>query len=92
MPNSPSEPENVAGNATFSPSPPKPRRPPESNLILRARRSPRSLRAAISAMCFSCQGGDEEHAPDPGWKRAIRECMMRECPLHPWRPYQRGRA
>lgn len=59
--------------------------PERLNPIERARRSPRSLRAAVTAKCWECCGGGQ----DPGTRRAIAECSARSCPLHPHRPYQR---
>ena len=48
---------------------------------------PTSLRAAVTAKCFDCVGG--EHA-DQGYRRAVRECPAGACPLHRVRPYQPG--
>ena len=52
--------------------------------IERARRNPRSLRAAIDAMCWDCQGRDAD--PAPRWR--IGNCVCPDCPLYPLRPYQ----
>ena len=50
----------------------------------RAALNPKSLRKAINAMCFDCQGGNA----DPGVTQRIRTCEIPTCPLHPVRPYQ----
>lgn len=39
----------------------------------------RSLRAGVTAFCLNCM----EYR-----RRAIRECGVSACPLHPYRPYQ----
>lgn len=52
--------------------------------VERARRNPRSLRAAISGKCWSCCGG----GADPNTRQTIRECTVYTCPLHGVRPYQ----
>lgn len=54
----------------------------------KARRNPSSLRLAINAKCFSCQGEDG----DPGVRIRIRECAVAKCPLNPVRPYQRDES
>lgn len=64
-------------------------RPSTQNLIVKAKRNPRSLQMAISAMCFYCIGGIEEDMPDPGWKEEIGNCTATLCPLLPHRPHQR---
>lgn len=51
----------------------------------RARRNPRSLRAAVNAKCWDCAGGGQ----DAGTRRTIAECSVTHCPLHAVRPYQR---
>jgi hypothetical protein len=53
--------------------------------IARAAANPTSLRAAITAKCWDCMGGDA----DPGTRQRIRECECPRCPLHHVRPYQR---
>lgn len=58
------------------------------NPIQRAHENPGSLRMAINAMCYHCQGGLENTPPDPGWKWAIGNCTVDLCPLHPHRAYQ----
>lgn len=52
----------------------------------KAATKPTSLRLAVNAKCFSCQGEDQ----DPGVRKRIRECSVTKCPLNPVRPYQRG--
>ena len=52
--------------------------------MVRALRKPKSLRAAIDAKCWDCQGRDSD--PAPRWR--IGNCEMPGCPLHPVRPYQ----
>lgn len=54
--------------------------------IERARRNPTSLRMAINAKCFDCQGA----MSDPGIRERIGACPIVSCSLHPVRPYQRG--
>lgn len=49
-------------------------------------RNPRSLRLAINAKCWDCQGGDADPAP----RKRIGTCGCTTCPLHAVRPYQRG--
>jgi hypothetical protein len=53
--------------------------------IERARRNPTSLKMAITAKCWDCQGGDDD--PHPRWR--IANCTMPDCPLFPQRPYQK---
>ena len=50
----------------------------------RAKQNPKSLRAAIDAMCWDCQGRDAD--PAPRWR--IGDCTSPDCPLYPVRPYQ----
>lgn len=54
--------------------------------IEKARRKPTSLRLAITAKCWDCQGG----ASDPNPRGRIGSCEVTRCPLHPVRPWQRG--
>ena len=58
------------------------------NWIVKARRRPKSMKAALNAMCFACMGGTEDALPDAGWKKAIGTCTAPTCPLYPHRPYQ----
>lgn len=50
----------------------------------KARRNPTSLRLAINAKCWDCQGGKA----DPGIRERIANCGVERCSLHPVRPYQ----
>ena len=52
--------------------------------IARAKRNPTSLRAAVNAMCWDCQGRDAD--PAPRWR--IGNCLCPDCPLYSVRPYQ----
>jgi hypothetical protein len=54
------------------------------NPIQKALKNPKSLRAAINAKCFDCQGQDAD--PAPKWR--IGNCEISDCPLYPLRPYQ----
>jgi hypothetical protein len=53
--------------------------------IQKAAARPQSLRLAINAKCFDCQGGPS----DAGIRNRISVCTVQKCPLHPVRPYQR---
>lgn len=53
--------------------------------IERARRNPTSIRMAVNAKCWDCQGGDDD--PHPRWR--IGNCTTPACPLYPHRPYQK---
>jgi hypothetical protein len=46
--------------------------------------NPKSLRYAVNAMCYQCEGEDA----DPGVKRRIGECAIKSCALWAVRPYQ----
>ncbi len=48
------------------------------------RANPKSLRAAINAKCWDCQGRDSD--PAPKWR--IGNCECPDCPLYEVRPYQ----
>ncbi len=52
--------------------------------IAKARANPKSLRAAIDGKCWDCIGA----GADPNPRGAIRDCAIRDCTLHPVRPYQ----
>jgi hypothetical protein len=54
------------------------------NPIEKALKNPKSLRAAINAKCFDCQGQDAD--PAPKWR--IGNCEISDCPLYSLRPYQ----
>ncbi len=50
-----------------------------------ANQAPGSLRLAIRAMCWECEGRDE----DPHVKWRIGNCQITDCPLWRHRPYQK---
>ena len=50
----------------------------------KASRNPQSLRKAIDAKCWDCQGQDA----DPGVKWRVGNCQILDCPLHPVRPWR----
>lgn len=52
--------------------------------IAKAKSKPTSLKFAIRAMCYDCEGRDA----DRGWRKRVRECSIDECPLHHVRPYK----
>lgn len=52
----------------------------------RAAANPKSLRLAICAMCFNCQGGDMQ-APHVT-KSFVRDCKTKSCPLWSVRGWQ----
>lgn len=52
--------------------------------IEKAKRRPTSLRLAITAKCWGCQGGDSDPAP----RQRIGTCSVTRCPLHPVRPWK----
>lgn len=55
------------------------------NPIDRSKKSPNSLKLAIRAMCWSCEGRDS----DPHVKQRVADCAVGErCPLYPHRPWQ----
>lgn len=54
------------------------------NPIEKAKRNPKSLRLAINAKCFDCEGQDAD--PRVQWR--IGNCVIPDCPLWPVRPYQ----
>lgn len=56
----------------------------EYDPIQRAKRSPKSLRAAVDAKCWDCQGRNAD--PAPRWR--IGNCQVGQCSLYPVRPYQ----
>jgi len=63
-------------------------KPPENNLIKRYGLKEGTRKESIYMMCFSCEGGDIDYLPDPGWKKGIGNCVITDCPLYKWRPYQ----
>ena len=52
--------------------------------IEKAKKNPNSLRSAINAMCYDCQGKDAD--PCVEWR--IGNCQIVACTLFPHRPYQ----
>ena len=54
------------------------------NPIEKAQGNPNSLRCAINAKCFDCQGRDYD--PCVEWR--IGNCEISDCPLFPVRPHQ----
>jgi len=46
--------------------------------------NPKSLRAALDAMCWECLGSGD----DAGWKWGIGNCTSPQCSLFTLRPYQ----
>jgi len=57
----------------------KPKTPIEAHLG-----HPLSLRLAVTAKCWDCQGGDAD--PHPRWR--IGNCEITDCPLWTVRPWQ----
>lgn len=55
------------------------------NPMERARKHPGSLKMAIAAKCWDCQGQDSD--PHPKWR--IGNCIAPDCPLWPHRPHQK---
>ena len=58
--------------------------PTRLNPIEKAKLNPTSLRRAINAKCWDCEGGDAD--PHARWR--IGNCDIEDCPLLPVRPYQ----
>ena len=56
--------------------------------IERAKTEPKSLRRAINAKCYECQGEDA----DPSWQWRVGNCEIPDCPLWPHRPYQKQKG
>ncbi|PPC84711.1 MAG: hypothetical protein CTY38_01295 [Methylotenera sp.] len=52
--------------------------------VEKAKANPKSLRAAITAHCFTCCGG----GADPGVRQSVRDCKVTACSLHVLRPWQ----
>jgi hypothetical protein len=48
--------------------------------IQKAKQNPKSLRAAINAMCFDCTCGN---------RAEVGRCTVKNCPLYQVRPWQR---
>ena len=49
-----------------------------------AKLKPTSMRAAINAKCYDCEGRNY----DPAWQWRVGNCTIPECPLYNLRPYQ----
>jgi hypothetical protein len=56
------------------------------NPLEKAGKNPKSLRLAVNAKCYECEGEDA----DPGWRGRIKECIIPDCPLRPVRPYRKS--
>jgi len=60
-------------------------KPVHLNPVEQAKANPNSMKAAIKAFCWLCEGADA----DPGTKVRVRDCAVGDkCPLHPHRPWQ----
>lgn len=56
------------------------------NPVEKAKENPNSLRFAINAKCYECEGGDTD--PNVRWR--IGNCVCEDtCPLWNVRPYQK---
>ena len=60
----------------------------EYNIMVRAKKDPKSKVKAIHAFCFNCMGGTIKDLPDHGWKDRIRTCTAPDCPLYSFRPFK----
>jgi len=58
------------------------------NPIIRNQNEP-GRKNAIFAMCARCMGCTKDSI-EPGFKKDIRTCTDKECPIFPFRPYQKG--
>ena len=58
---------------------------PVLNAIERLAQKPLSKSLAIKAKCFECMGRE---GADSGWRRLVRDCTGRNCPLYAARPHQ----
>ncbi len=60
-------------------------KPVYRNPVEQAQDKPGSLKAAIKAFCWTCEGADA----DPGTKFRVRDCKVGpKCALYPHRPWQ----
>jgi hypothetical protein len=57
---------------------------PPLDPIEKAKKNPKSWRAAITAKCFDCEGRNA----DTGLRWRIGNCTIPDCPLYGFRPYQ----
>jgi len=58
------------------------------NLIQQSNNNPNSYKAAVAAKCFECLGGTEDALPDVGYRKIIKNCSSKGCPLLKYRPFQ----
>jgi len=56
------------------------------NPLEKAKVNTKSLRLAVNAKCFECEG----EGVDPGWRGRIKGCIIPDCPLFPVRPYRKS--
>ena len=59
------------------------KRPVPLSPIEKSKRNPKSLRYAITAMCFDCSGYS---------RPKVKKCEVATCPLHSFRPWQNKKA
>ena len=59
---------------------------PETNPILRFLKEP-TLKRAVAAKCAECMGCTRTAIAE-GFRKEIRDCSSRTCPLWAFRPYQ----
>ena len=57
---------------------------PKMSPTERAKKSPKSMRAAVNAYCYTCEGEDA----DPKWQWRVGNCTIPACPLYGFRPHQ----
>ena len=55
------------------------------NPLEKAKQNRKSLRLALNAKCYECEGEDY----DPGWRGRIADCIIPDCPLYPVRPFRK---
>ena len=60
-------------------------RAPYMTPIERHKAKPTSWKKAIASHCYSCEGEDA----DPGWRWRIGNCLIEDCALYSFRPYQK---
>jgi hypothetical protein len=54
----------------------------------RAAKHPKSVKLAVAAFCFYCQGGENSETPTL-IKARVRDCGTVDCPLHPHRGWKK---
>lgn len=59
-------------------------KPTVLNPVEKAKANPGSLKLAIKAHCWTCSGA----GADAGVKFHVRDCRVKNCALHPHRPWQ----